>query len=107
MVGADGGEEEACRVVEVVEGYRGTWAIDGRKLGDRTTLLKWCSIEEYQRTGRADVETATIFLAFEVRISCTKSLKGAVIDNTSRGSVEVSRVDSVCWEVSGSDLELL
>lgn len=40
MEGADGGGEEACRVEEVVEGYRGTWAIDGRKLGDRTTLLK-------------------------------------------------------------------
>ena len=107
MVGADGGEEGACRVVEVVEGYRGTWAIDGRKMGDRMTLLKWCSTEEYQRTGRADVVTATIFLAVEVRINCTKSLKGAVFDNTSRGSVEVSRADGVFWEVSESDLKLL
>ena len=47
--------------------------------------------------------TATIFLAVEVRISCTKSMKSGVIDNTFRGSVEVSRVDSV----SESDLELL
>lgn len=37
MVGVGQAEEEACRVVEEVEGDCGTGSAGGRNLGDRTT----------------------------------------------------------------------
>lgn len=62
MAGMGRGEEEACRVVEEVEGHCGTKPVGDRNLGDRMTWSTWSSIEE----GRTDVVTVMTFLAVKV-----------------------------------------